>query len=93
MNNNGLQGLQETVRMALGRTVIVLRPLGTGMHSECKSHVSSNREPKSCEILMFVYLQKDAKQCFDATNLTVLIVLVYDRHTAYNLAIGHTAAQ
>ena len=28
----------------------------------------SNSEPKSCEILMFVCLQKDAKQCCDATK-------------------------
>ena len=31
---------------------------------------------KSREILMFVCLQKDAKQCCDVTKLDVLIVLV-----------------
>ena len=37
-------------------------------------------QPKSHEILMFVCLQKDGKQCCDATSSIVLIVLVNDQH-------------
>ena len=36
------------------------------------------RAPKSHEILMFEFIQKDAKHCFNIMSLIVLIVIVVE---------------
>ena len=67
---------------ALGCLCRVVRAQGSSFIKgpQRNMHLLTNRASKSRQILMFVCLQKDARQCLTPQSSTVLIVLVIDQH-------------